>query len=276
MVGFFICHFFITQNVCRGNTPCFSVGGYVTKKRSGKKRWIVFSSNLDFQSTYEAIKQSDLVDYYDTTGTRGKEGEGKSGLGGKLKVAMKGWDPPNIMISSKGSIECYYHEDISDIDEVMHRLPQGCAYVYPELIAVYMIEETLYQLLVPKEGEELQLALENASIEKEEFIRLSEQMYIKTNSRFRNVKHVCSCGKAYVSETWYKKHIAKCEKYDPLDPSLMATSTLVKAGKITLIGLAPQGWVTMEMVLPWEELKAAATRSKEIPIRLGHRKRARW
>lgn len=248
----------------------------MTQKKGRKKRSIVFSSNLDFQTTSEALFQSELVESFDFTGTRGKEGEGKAAEGGKLRATMKGWEPSDIMISSRGHIECWYYEDTSDINEIIKRLPEGCAYAYPEYTAVEAIRNTLRTLLIPATGRELCLQIVKSSIPRDYFEKLRSQRYERISSKTTDVKYVCSCGKSYVSKTWYRKHTKNCNDYNPSKSGLEFSGVLAKPGPVTVLGQSPYGIVKIIEMKTWEELKAAAERQLEIPLLLGHPRKPRW
>lgn len=241
-----------------------------------KQRWVVFSSNIDLQMTLKKLEESELVETVVPTGTRGREGEGKSPEGGNLRVIMRGWDPPAFMISPRGRVQCWYYEDMHDVNEVLRSLPEGSAYAYPEYTAVVAIRRVLVLLLVPAKGEELELRLVNSSIPRDYFESLSSQRFEKLSSRISNVCHICSCGKAYVSETWYKKHIQKCTRYDPARALLQFSGVLARPGTTTVVGESPFGIVKLEETRSWQELKAAAGRTGKMPIVLGHPKKPRW
>lgn len=123
-----------------------------------------------------------------------------------MMFRVVGWDSSLVMISPKGRVTCYYHDDPPNaIDAAMTR---GVGYVFPEWAVIERNKKTFKEILVPVQGEDLQLEIYGTSVPRKYF---EEQRRRRLNAPsfiiFGLVTYVCDCGKEYKSRKWLDKHI---------------------------------------------------------------------
>jgi len=168
------------------------------QKAIAQQRWFIIQANLDFQKTFENLEK-----YYE------------DGIISSLEINMKGsmilhfanWDPSKVLISPKGSITCYYYENTIDPNKILQLLPEGYGYVNPEFSAVEAIASELGKYLKPINGEDLELKIIKSSLPRDYFYQLRNWRYGPIiREPVTNVRYVCSCGREYKTETWFKKH----------------------------------------------------------------------
>ncbi len=235
---------------------------------SVKQHWFIIHVNLDFQKTFENLEK------YHEDGTISSLEINRKG---SMILHFANWDPSKVMISPKGSITCYYYENTIDPNKILPLLPEGYGYVYPEFSAVEAISTELSKYLVPVNGKNLELKITRTSLPRDYFYQLHDCRYGPIRSeRFTNVRHVCSCGREYKTETWYKKHTAGCEIYDSKRSGIKAKVVLDKPGERWYVGQSPFGFVKFREYVTWEMLKDRWQHSPTIPIYLGHPKKSKW